>query len=174
VLRLVAHGKTTSFLEEKNMNLICNDQVDCAVSGKPIEILLVEDNPEDAALTIETLQEGRIRNRITLVEDGVLAMDFLRRIGPYADAQRPDLILLDLQLPRKNGREVLMEIKEDRELKRIPVVIMTTSSAEQDIFESYNLHANCYLTKPVELDEFIDVVHRIEDFWLTIVKLPAA
>lgn len=156
------------------MNMVFDEQTTCAVSGKPIQILLVEDNPEDAALTIETLQEGRIRNHITRVEDGVQAMDFLRRNEPYADAPRPDLILLDLQLPRKNGREVLMEIKEDRELKRIPVVIMTTSSAEQDIFESYNLHANCYLTKPVELDEFIDVVRRIEDFWLTIVKLPAA
>jgi two-component system, chemotaxis family, response regulator Rcp1 len=142
--------------------------------GKPIEILLVEDNPEDAALTMETLHDGRIRNNITLVEDGVLAMDFLRRAGPYASAPRPDLILLDLQLPRKNGREVLTEVKADRDLRRIPVVIMTTSAAEQDIFESYDLHANCYLTKPVELDDFINVVRKIEDFWLTIVKLPAA
>jgi CheY-like chemotaxis protein len=142
--------------------------------GKPIEILLVEDNPEDAALTMETLHDGRIRNNITLVEDGVLAMDFLRRAGPYASAPRPDLILLDLQLPRKNGREVLTEVKADRDLRRIPVVIMTTSAAEQDIFESYDLHANCYLTKPVELDDFINVVRKIEDFWLTIVKLPVA
>lgn len=145
-----------------------------AVSGKPIEILLVEDNPDDAALTMETLRQGRILNNITLAEDGVEAMDILRRNGSFADAPRPDLILLDLQLPRKNGREVLMEVKEDRDLKRIPVVIMTTSSAEKDIFESYNLHANCYLTKPVELDEFIEVVRKIEDFWLTVVKLPAA
>jgi chemotaxis family two-component system response regulator Rcp1 len=156
------------------MNMVFDEQSDCALSGTPIEILLVEDNPEDAALTIETLQEGRIRNHITRVEDGVQAMDVLRRNDPYADAPRPDLILLDLQLPRKNGREVLMEVKQDRDLKRIPVVIMTTSNAEQDIFESYNLHANCYLTKPVELDEFIEVVRKIEDFWLTIVRLPAA
>jgi CheY-like chemotaxis protein len=156
------------------MNLTLNEPVDCAISGRPIEILLVEDNPEDAALTIETLREGRIRNHITLVEDGVLAMDFLRRKEPYTLAPRPDLILLDLQLPRKNGREVLTEVKEDRDLKRIPVVIMTTSSAEQDIFESYNLHANCYLTKPVELDDFIEVVRKIENFWLSVVKLPAA
>ena len=101
-------------------------------------------------------------------------MDFLRRKEPYTAAVRPDLILLDLQLPRKNGREVLMEVKQDRDLKRIPVVIMTTSNAEQDIFESYNLHANCYLTKPVELDDFIEVVRKIEDFWLTIVKLPSS
>lgn len=156
------------------MPVIFDQQTGCAVSGVPIVILLVEDNPEDAALTIETLKTGRIRNHITHVEDGVEAMDFLRRDGPYRDAPRPDLILLDLQLPRKSGREVLMEVKEDRDLKRIPVVIMTTSAAEQDIFESYNLHANCYLTKPVELDEFINVVRKIEDFWLTVVKLPAA
>jgi len=156
------------------MNLTLDERPDCAVFGRPIEILLVEDNPEDAALTIETLRDGRIRNHITLVEDGVLAMDFLRRNEPYSAAPRPDLILLDLQLPRKNGREVLTEVKEDRDLKRIPVVIMTTSSAEQDIFESYNLHANCYLTKPVELDDFIGVVRKIEDFWLSVVKLPAA
>jgi len=150
-----------------------SDQHCGAVPGKPVEILLVEDNPDDAALTIETLREGRIHNHITLVEDGEQAMDFLRRNEPYSEAPRPDLILLDLQLPRKNGREVLKEVKEDSELKRIPVVIMTTSSAEQDIFESYNLHANCYLTKPVELDEFVEVVRKIEDFWLAIVKRPA-
>ncbi len=156
------------------MNMIFDDQTDCSIVGKPIEILVVEDNPEDAALTMETLQEGRIRNHITLVEDGVCAMDFLRRNEPYTDAPRPDLILLDLQLPRKNGREVLTEIKADRDLRRIPVVIMTTSSAEQDIFTAYNLHANCYITKPVELDDFIGAVRKIEDFWMTIVKLPAA
>ena len=156
------------------MNMIFDNQTDCSVVGKPIEILVVEDNPEDASLTIETLQDGRIRNHITLVEDGVCAMDFLRRKEPYSDAPRPDLILLDLQLPRKNGREVLTEIKADRDLKRIPVIIMTTSNAEQDIFAAYNLHANCYITKPVELDDFIGAVRKIEDFWLTIVKLPAA
>ena len=156
------------------MNMIFNEQTNCGVMGTPIEILVVEDNPDDAALTMETLQEGRIRNHISLVEDGVQAMDFLRRAAPYGNSPRPDLILLDLQLPRKNGREVLMEIKNDRDLKRIPVVIMTTSSAEKDIFEAYNLHANCYITKPVELDDFIGAVRKIEDFWLTIVKLPAS
>ncbi len=156
------------------MPVIFDQETHCVVSGMPIEILLVEDNPEDAALTIETLKTGRICNHITRVEDGVEAMDFLRRNAPYAEAPRPDLILLDLQLPRKSGREVLTEVKQDPDLKRIPVVIMTTSSAEQDIFESYNLHANCYLTKPVELDDFIEVVRRIEDFWLAVVKLPAA
>jgi CheY-like chemotaxis protein len=156
------------------MSMVIDDQTAYAVFAKPIEILLVEDNPDDASLTMETLQKGKIRNHVTLVEDGVAAMCFLRREEPYADARRPDLVLLDLQLPRKNGREVLAEMKADPSLKRIPVVIMTTSSAEQDIFESYNLHANCYITKPVELDEFINAVRRIEEFWLTIVKLPAA
>ena len=156
------------------MPMIFDEQTDCRVLGTPIEILLVEDNPEDAALTMETLRDGRIRNHVTRVEDGVEALDFLRRAEPYSDAPRPDLILLDLQLPRKNGREVLEEIKVDQDLKRIPVIIMTTSSAEQDIFDTYNLHANCYITKPIELDDFINAVRRIEDFWLTIVKLPAA
>jgi len=151
-----------------------DEMTDVRVVGTPIEILLVEDNPEDAALTMETLREGRIRNHVTLVEDGVEALDFLRRREPYGNARRPDLILLDLQLPRKNGREVLEDIKADQSLKRIPVIIMTTSSAEQDIFDTYNLHANCYITKPIELEDFINAVHRIEDFWLTIVKLPAA
>lgn len=145
-----------------------DERAGCAVSGKPTEILLVEDNPDDAALTMETLQTGRLHSHVTLAEDGVVAMDFLRKKGAFADAPRPDLILLDLQLPRKNGREVLIEVKADHDLKRIPVVIMTTSTAEQDVFESYDLHANCYLTKPFELDEFIDVVRRIEEFWLTI------
>jgi CheY-like chemotaxis protein len=154
--------------------MIFDEQTDCRVLGTPIEILLVEDNPEDAALTMETLRDGRIRNHVTRVEDGVEALDFLRRREPYSDAPRPDLILLDLQLPRKNGREVLEEIKVDDDLKRIPVIIMTTSSAEKDIFDTYNLHANCYITKPIELDDFINAVRRIEDFWLTIVKLPAA
>ena len=156
------------------MIMTFDEQTDCRVLGTPIEILLVEDNPEDAALTMETLRDGRIRNHVTRVEDGVEALDFLRRNEPYADAPRPDLILLDLQLPRKNGREVLEEIKVDQDLKRIPVIIMTTSSAEQDIFAAYNLHANCYITKPIELDDFINAVRRIEEFWLTVVKLPAA
>jgi CheY-like chemotaxis protein len=156
------------------MSMVMNDPAARVTAGKPIEILLVEDNPDDASLTMQTLQEGRIRNNISLVEDGVAAISFLRREPPYHEAPRPDLILLDLQLPRKNGREVLGEIKSDSRLKRIPVVIMTTSSAEQDIFETYNLHANCYVTKPVELDDFISAVRKIEDFWLTIVRLPAS
>jgi two-component system, chemotaxis family, response regulator Rcp1 len=156
------------------MSMIWNDHSIRVVAGRPIEILLVEDNPDDASLTMETLQEGRIRNNISLVEDGVEAMAFLRQEEEHHGAPRPDLILLDLQLPRKNGREVLAEIKSDARLKRIPVVVMTTSSAEQDIFDSYQLHANCYITKPIELDEFISAVRKIEDFWLTIVKLPVS
>lgn len=140
--------------------------------GKPIEILLVEDNPDDANLTIDALKDGRVRNVARLIENGEDAMSYLRREGQNASAPRPDLILLDLNLPRKSGREVLAEIKEDRDLKRIPVVIMTTSKSEQDVFEAYNLHANCYVTKPVDLDQFLGVVRKIEDFWLTIVKLP--
>ncbi|MCA9070593.1 MAG: response regulator [Planctomycetaceae bacterium] len=142
--------------------------------GKPIEILLVEDNPEEAALTIETLKEGRVRNNVTHVEDGVDAITFLRRQGRYANVSRPDLILLDLKLRRKHGKEVLAEIKVDPELKSIPVVIMSKSSSERDILESYNLHANCYVQKPLDLDEFILSVRKIEDFWISFVKLPAA
>ena len=148
--------------------------MDQFTNGKPIEILLVEDNPDDALLTVETLHEGKIVNNVTVVEDGEEAIHFLRRKGKYASALRPDLILLDLQLPKKNGREVLAEIKEDDDLRRIPVVILTTSSSEKDVFESYNLRANCYVTKPIDLDEFIDAVRKIEDFWLALVKLPAA
>ena len=142
--------------------------------GEPIEILLVEDSPDDADLTIDALRDGRVRNRITHVEDGVEAMAFLRRLGKYADAPRPDLILLDLNLPRKNGREVLAEVKQDAELRRIPVVVMTTSDDEKDILAAYNHHVNCYITKPVDLDQFIGLVKSIEHFWFTIVKLPAA
>ena len=148
--------------------------MDQFTNGKPIEILLVEDNPDDALLTVETLHEGKIINNVTVVEDGEEAIHFLWRKGKYASALRPDLILLDLQLPKKNGREVLAEIKEDDDLRRIPVVILTTSSSEKDVFESYNLRANCYVTKPIDLDEFIDAVRKIEDFWLALVKLPAA
>ena len=139
---------------------------------RPIEILIVEDNPGDVRLTIEALKEGKVRNNLTTVADGEAAMKFLRRQGPYSTAPRPDLVLLDLNLPKKNGREVLAEIKEDPELKRIPVVILTVSEAEQDIIKSYNLHANCYITKPVNLEQFIQVVKSIEDFWLSIVMLP--
>jgi CheY-like chemotaxis protein len=141
---------------------------------QPIEILLVEDSPDDAALTVDALHEGRVHNRVTVVEDGVEAMAFLRRQGPYADAPRPDLILLDLNLPRKNGREVLTEVKQDPDLRRIPVVIMTSSDDEKDILAAYNLYVNCYVTKPVDLDQFIRVVKTIEHFWFSIVKLPAA
>ena len=139
---------------------------------RPIEILMVEDNPGDVRLTIEALQEGKVRNNLTTVEDGEAAMKFLRRQGPYSKVPRPDLVLLDLNLPKKNGREVLAEIKDDPDLKRIPVVILTVSEAEQDIIKSYNLHANCYITKPVNLEQFIKVVRSIEDFWLSIVMLP--
>jgi two-component system, chemotaxis family, response regulator Rcp1 len=135
-------------------------------------ILLVEDNPGDVRLTIEALKEGKILNEVSVVEDGVEALAFLRRAGKYSDARRPDLILLDLNLPKKDGREVLEEIKQDGDLKKIPVVVLTTSAAERDILRAYNLHANCYITKPVDLEQFIRVVQVIEDFWLTIVKLP--
>ena len=137
-----------------------------------IEILLVEDNPGDVRLTREALKDGKIVNNLHVAEDGVDALAFLRREGKYHNAVRPELILLDLNLPKKDGREVLAEIKADKELKRIPVVILTSSAAEQDIVKSYNLHANCYVTKPVDLDQFINVVKSIEHFWLTVVKLP--
>ncbi len=139
---------------------------------KAIHILLVEDNPGDVRLTLEALREAKVRNDVQVAADGVEAMEFLRRQGGHAEAPRPDLILLDLNLPRKDGREVLEEIKADEDLRRIPVIILTTSRAEEDILRSYDLHANCYITKPVNLDEFMDVVRGIEEFWLTIVKLP--
>ena len=137
-----------------------------------VEILLVEDNPGDVRLTREALKESKIRNNLSIVRDGVEAMAFLRREGDYVRAPRPDIILLDLNLPRKDGREVLAEIKDDDKLKRIPVVILTTSDDEHDILESYNLHANCYITKPVDLNRFVTIIKNIEDFWLTIVRLP--
>jgi len=143
-------------------------------SGEPIEILLVEDTQDDADLTIDALREGRIRNRISHVEDGVEAMSFLRREGQYSDASRPDLILLDLRMPRKNGFEVLDEVKSDPELRRIPVVVMTSSDDDKDVLEAYNRHVNCYVTKPVDLNQFKKVVNSIEHFWFSIVKLPAA
>lgn len=138
----------------------------------PIEILLVEDNPGDVRLTQEVLRDGKVRNNMSVAKDGVEAVKFLRQTGEYAGAPRPDIILLDLNLPKKDGREVLADIKTDHDLKNIPVVVLTTSSAEQDIVRSYDLHANCYITKPVDLDQFIRVIRSIEDFWLTIVKLP--
>ena len=141
-------------------------------SCRPIEILMVEDNPGDVRLTVEALKEGKIRNNFNTVADGAEALAYLRRQGPYAEKCRPDLILLDLNLPKKSGPEVLAEIKEDPDLRRIPVVILTVSKAEQDILKTYNLHANCYITKPVELDQFLEVVKSIENFWLTVVMLP--
>ncbi|MEJ2360146.1 MAG: response regulator [Gammaproteobacteria bacterium] len=137
-----------------------------------IEILLVEDNPGDVRLTKEALKEAKVGNNLHVVDDGVAAMQFLRQEGEYHDMPRPDLILLDLNLPKKDGREVLEEIKADDLLKKIPVVVLTTSHAEEDIVRSYNLHANCYVTKPVDLDQFIRIVKSIENFWLTIVRLP--
>lgn len=139
---------------------------------KPIEILLVEDNPGDVRLVREALRNGKVRNVMEVVPDGVEAIAFLRRQGKYTNVFRPDLILLDLNLPRKGGLEVLKDIKDDEDLKRVPVVVLTTSQAEQDIIKSYNLHANAYVTKPVDLDQFISVVKAIEGFWLEIVKLP--
>lgn len=141
-------------------------------NGRPIEILLVEDSAGDVRLTQESLKESKVHNNLNVVPDGVEALAYLRGQGSYVEMPRPDLILLDLNLPKKDGREVLSEIKADPELKRIPVVILTTSRAEEDILKTYNLHANCYITKPVNLDQFIKVVRAIEDFWLTIVKLP--
>jgi CheY-like chemotaxis protein len=141
-------------------------------SGTAINILLVEDNPGDVRLTKEAMRDSKVRNNIEVVEDGVEALAFLHKTGPFAGFFRPDLILLDLNLPRKGGLEVLQEIKADESLKRIPVVILTTSQAEKDIVKSYDLHANAYITKPVDLDQFIAVVKAIEGFWLEIVKLP--
>ncbi len=143
-------------------------------NGREIEILLVEDNEGDARLAQEAMRDSKIRNGIHHVWDGEEAMTFLHRSGKYASAPRPDLILLDLNLPRMDGREVLAEIKAHDHLKRIPVVILTTSSAEEDILRSYDLYANCYITKPVSMVDFIKVVTAIQDFWLTIVKLPVA
>ncbi len=142
------------------------------VAVKTAEILLVEDNPADVRLTMEAMRESKMANRVTAVGDGEEALEYLQRRGQYAEAARPDLILLDLNLPRKDGREVLQEIKAIDELRRIPVVVLTTSKAEEDICRTYDLHANCYITKPMDLDKFIEVVRQIEDFWLTIVSLP--
>jgi len=142
--------------------------------GKPIEILLVEDSDYDAQRTMNALKTGKVRNRVCWVEDGDGAMAYLRRQGSYEAAPRPDLILLDWYMPRMHGSEVLEQVKKDQDLKRIPVVIMTTSSDEADVIKAYNGHANCYVTKPVDVNEFIDKVRSIEDFWLTIVRLPQA
>jgi CheY-like chemotaxis protein len=139
---------------------------------RPIEILLVEDSPSDAEFTSEALKEAKVRNHLSIVEDGVQAMEFLRRQGRYSNAPRPDLIMLDLNLPRKDGREVLAELKADDNLRMIPVVVLTTSRAEEDIIRAYKLHANCYITKPVDFQQFLTVVRSIESFWLFVVTLP--
>jgi chemotaxis family two-component system response regulator Rcp1 len=143
-----------------------------APNTEPIEILLVEDNPGDARLAREALKESKVHNNLHLVVDGVEAMRFLRREGAYAEMPVPDLILLDLNLPRKDGREVLAEIKEDHDLRLVPVVVLTTSAAERDLVKSYDLHANAYVVKPIDLDRFIEIVQAIENFWFSIVKLP--
>jgi len=147
---------------------------DARLSGRPIEILLVEDNPGDVRLTKEALHEGKVYSNLHWAKDGVEALEFLRRGGAHRAAPRPDIILLDLNLPKKDGREVLSSIKSDPELLQIPVVVLTTSSAEEDVFRSYKLHANCYVTKPVDLEKFLQVVKSIDNFWLTVVTLPAA
>ena len=137
-----------------------------------VEILLVEDNPGDVDLARETLMSSKIKNNLHVVNDGEKAIQFLRKMPPYESSPRPDIILLDLNLPRKDGREVLAEIKQDGNLKRIPVVILTSSKADEDVIKSYNLHANCYISKPLDFKQFTKVVQSIEDFWLTIVRLP--
>jgi CheY-like chemotaxis protein len=143
-----------------------------SIVGEPVDILLVEDNAGDARLMKEALAEAKIRNRLHVVTDGVEALAYLRRQQPFAGAERPDLILLDLNLPRQDGRQVLAEIKKDEELRRIPVVILSSSQAEADVARAYDLHANCYITKPLDVEQLITVVRSIEDFWLTIVRLP--
>nr|WP_312989696.1 response regulator [Crossiella cryophila] len=139
---------------------------------RPIEVLLVEDDPGDVLMTTEAFEENKVGNRLHVVSDGVAAMSFLRREGQYADAPRPDLVLLDLNLPKMDGREVLSEIKNDPALRRIPVVILTTSEAEEDVLRSYQLHANAYVTKPVDFEQFVKVVRQVDDFFLTVVRLP--
>jgi CheY-like chemotaxis protein len=141
-------------------------------NAKPIDVLLVEDDPGDTLMIREAFEDNKVRNRLSAVTDGVQALEFLRREGEHAGAARPDLILLDLNLPRKDGREVLAEIKADEDLRTIPVVILTTSQAEEDVLRSYNLHANAYVTKPVDFERFIEVVRQIDNFFVTVVTLP--
>lgn len=140
--------------------------------GRPVEILLVEDNPGDVRLTREAFCDAKVQNKLSVVEDGEKALAFLRREGEFKAAPRPDIVLLDLNLPRIDGREVLALMKSDPRLRNIPVVILTTSQAEEDILKAYNLNVNCYITKPVDLEQFVKVVQSVEDFWLTVVKLP--
>ena len=142
------------------------------MNAKPVEILLVEDNPGDVDLTLEALEEAKLRNHVRVAKDGVEAMQFLRQEGRFTDAPRPDLILLDLNMPRKDGREVLAELKEDPDLKRIPVVVLTTSEAEQDVLDAYEHSANAYIVKPVDFDQFFATIKSLEDFWLTVVRYP--
>ncbi len=142
------------------------------VNAEAVDILLVEDNPGDVRLTKEALKDAKVLNEIYVAKDGVEAMDFLHRQGQFVDAPIPDMILLDLNLPRKDGREVLAEVKKDPKLKHIPVIILTTSKADEDIIKTYNLHANAYITKPVDLNRFVEIIHALEEFWFTIVKLP--
>lgn len=143
------------------------------LTGRPVEVLLVEDSPGDVRLTREALREGKLRNNLHVVQNGVEALNFLNGAGNHAGEPRPDLILLDLNLPKKDGREVLAAVKADPELRRIPVVILTSSGAEEDIARTYDLHANCYIRKPVDLEQFISVVKNVESFWLTVVTLPS-
>ena len=142
------------------------------IAGRPIEILLVEDSSTDVMLAEEALDRAKMRNNLHVVKDGVEAMAFLRREGPYANVPRPDLVLLDLNMPRKDGREVLAEVKADDDLKYIPVVVLTTSQAQADVLRAYGLHANCYISKPVDFEQFTDVVRAIDQFWFTVVTLP--
>jgi CheY-like chemotaxis protein len=143
-----------------------------AVQGLPIEVLLVEDDPGDVLMTREAFEEHKVRNRLNVVSDGVDALAYLRREKPFEEAVRPDLILLDLNLPRRDGREVLAEIKNDSVLRQIPVVVLTTSQADEDVLRSYQLHANAYVTKPVDFDRFVSVVKQIDDFFISVVRLP--
>ncbi len=147
--------------------------MDPTISPRPLNILLVEDSADDVELTMEGFKEGKLIHQLDVVDDGIEALNYLRRVGKYADAVRPDVILLDLNLPKKDGREVLQEIKADEELKHIPVIVLTTSRSEQDILTSYKLHANSYISKPVDLAEFFKAIKALEDFWLTVVTLPS-
>jgi CheY-like chemotaxis protein len=142
--------------------------------GRPIEVLLVEDDEGDVLMTREALAEGKVLNRLHVVGDGVEALAFVRQEGSHADARRPDLILLDLNLPKRDGRQVLEEIKSDPDLRRIPVVVLTTSEAEEDVLRSYELYANAYVTKPVDFDRFVEVIRQIDDFFISVVRLPTA
>jgi chemotaxis family two-component system response regulator Rcp1 len=149
-----------------------NNKLEVNMTVKLIDILLVEDNPGDVQLTMEALEESKLKNNLFIAYDGEEAMQFLRKEGKFSDSPKPDLIILDLNLPKKDGREVLKEIKEDENLRRIPVVVLTTSEAEEDVMKMYDLHANCYITKPLGIDKFIEVVKSIENFWMSIVILP--